>query len=223
MPLIRTSPVAIMAAPHHFERAGNARYPGEWSMNPNPACMFLAIRQWCADHTDTVRMLHEALGLTATAIVGYSFGAFQSLLLAAGGGLDLPIVSISSTNRYAYGLRHGLLGRELLEDTYRVGIDATRFDLLVDPLRLERYAHRVGGDRVLYIRGIHDRVDPPPSLERLEKALAPARSIRLDVGHATIVFRRDRVFAETIRFLREHDAVHDPGVVTRRPASRHFS
>jgi len=216
-PLIRLVPVAMMAAPHHFDRVGPARYPGEMSMNPNPALLFRAIRQWCADHTATVRMLDDTFGLRTSGIVGYSFGAFQALLLAAGGRIDVPIVSIASTNRYAFGLQNGSLGKGMLEGMGAVGIDRERLDRMVESLQLERHVGKLRDHDVLYVRGVYDAVDPFPSLVRLERALAPRRSIRLGVGHATVVFRRDRVVGETTRFLREHGAI--PHGADREPDS----
>jgi pimeloyl-ACP methyl ester carboxylesterase len=56
---------------------------------------------------------------------------------------------------------------------------------------------------VLYIAGRHDRVDPAPSGERLERALSPRRSVWLEAGHATVVLRRDRVAREILEFFDE--------------------
>jgi len=215
-PLIREVPVAMMAAPHHFRRQGRGRYPGEMSMNPNPARLFEAIRQWCWDHVALERALSECAGLHTSAIVGYSFGAFQSLLLAAAGRLDVPIVSIASTNRYAYGLCNGLLGKGVLDGMRRVGIDRDKLERLVDSLQLERHVSGLRDRRILYVRGIHDGIDPHPSLERLERALEPERALRLDAGHGTLLLLRERILSAALGFLRAHGAIAAPAARTGR-------
>lgn len=206
--LIRCVPVAILAAPHHFGRkSADARWAGEWTINPNPARVFEAIRQWCWDHQAAVRVLRDTAGLEVVADVGFSLGAFQSVLLAATGRLNGPIVSIASTNRYAFGLEHGVLGRGVLEGMRKVGIDLPRLRRMTDALQLERWAEQIDGSRVLFVRGRHDPVDPPPSLERLERALSPARSLHVDAGHGTLVVARSTILPATIDFLVERAAI----------------
>jgi hypothetical protein len=212
-PLIRHVPVALMAAPHHFERAGDARFPGERSMNPNPARLFEAIRQWAWDHAASVAAL-RADGRAVSGIVGYSFGAFQTLLLASAGEVACPIVSIASTNRYAFGLCHGALGEGLLRAMEQVGIDRERLTHLVDSLQLERHVRGLRDRRVLFVRAAHDTIDPDPSGLRLQDALRPERALELDAGHGTLVFLRGRILAEALDFLRAHDAVAGPTQAT---------
>jgi pimeloyl-ACP methyl ester carboxylesterase len=196
--------VVMMAAPFHFERTPAGWYPGEGTINPNPWRLYEALRQWCWDQSVLMRSLEETLGLTPAAVVGFSLGAFQSLLAASAGELgDLPLVSVAATNRYAYGLRHGILGRGTLEGLIRAGIDGDRLDRMVEAIELERYVHRLRGRDVLFIAGRHDRVDPPPSVERLESALQPARSIWLESGHGTVLLERGRIAREVFRFLED--------------------
>jgi pimeloyl-ACP methyl ester carboxylesterase len=127
------------------------------------------------------------------------------LLVAASGDLaDVPLVSVAATNRYAFGLRHGVLGRGTLAGLRRAGIDGDRLDRMVDAVQLERYVPRLQGRRVLYIAGRHDLVDPPPSSHRLESALAPTRSIWLDSGHSTVILERARIAKEVFRFLEDN-------------------
>ena len=209
-PLMRVAPVVMMAAPHHFARTGpNARYAGEMSMNPNPARMFEAIRQWCWDHRATETLVRQELGLEIAGVVGYSYGAFQSLMLASAGGIRQPIVSIASTNRYAFGLSNGVLGRGVIDGMRRVGIDSDALFRLTDSLQLELHVRELRDHDVLYVRGLHDDVDPHPSLERLEYALAPTEALRLDAGHGTLMFLRDRILDATIAFLRKTGAIDD--------------
>ena len=85
----------------------------------------------------------------------------------------------------------------------QVGIDETRLVRMTDSIQLERHMPRLRNHPVLYIDGIYDRVDPPPSLERLEAALRPARSVHLPAGHATIVLYRRRIIREISLFLTE--------------------
>jgi pimeloyl-ACP methyl ester carboxylesterase len=198
-------PVVMMAAPFHFERRPQGWFPGEGTVNPNPWRLYESIRQWSWDQKALMRMLPDATGLDPVAVVGFSLGAFQSLLVAATGDLaDVPLVSVAATNRYAFGLRHGILGRGTLAGLRRAGIDGVRLDRMVDAVQLERYVSRLRGRPVLYIAGRHDRVDPPPSPHRLEAALAPTRSIWLHSGHGTVVFERARIAREVFRFLEEN-------------------
>ncbi len=48
--LFRRVAVVVLVAPYHFERIEPGRFPGEGAVNPNPARLFEAIRQWCWDH-----------------------------------------------------------------------------------------------------------------------------------------------------------------------------
>ncbi len=204
-PFARRFPVVMMAAPYHFERTPRGWFPGEGTVNPNPWRLYESLRQWCWDQKALMRALPDATGLTPVAVVGFSLGAFQSLLVASAGDLAaVPLVSVAATNRYAFGLRHGMLGRGTLEGLRRAGIDGDRLDRMVDAVQLERYVPRLRGRLVLYIAGRHDRVDPPPSSHRLEAALAPTRSVWLDSGHGTVMLERARIAAEVFRFLEEN-------------------
>ncbi len=204
-PFAQRFPVVMMAAPYHFERTPRGWFPGEGTVNPNPWRLFESIRQWCWDQKALMTALPDATGLEAVAVVGFSLGAFQSLLVASSGDLaDVPLVSVAATNRYAFGLRHGVLGRGTLAGLRRAGIDGDRLDRMVDAVQLERYVPRLRGRPVLYIAGRHDRVDPPPSSHRLEAALAPTRSVWLDSGHGTVVLERARIAREVFRFLEDN-------------------
>jgi pimeloyl-ACP methyl ester carboxylesterase len=203
-PLAARFNVVIMAAPYHFERAPAGWFPGEGTVNPNPWRMYESMRQWSWDQKALTSALRETAGLDPVAVVGMSLGAFQTLLVAAAGDLaGIPLVSIAATNRYAYGLRHGVLGADTLDGLRRAGIDGSRLDRMVDAIQLERYVAVLRGRPILWVAGKHDRVDPPPSAARLEAALAPTRSVWLDAGHATLLLERKRIAREIYRFLEE--------------------
>ena len=203
-PFAQRFPVIMMAAPYHFERKPDGWFAGEGTVNPNPWRLYESIRQWSWDQQALMNAIPGAVGLEPAAVVGFSLGAFQSLLVAAAGGLDhVPIVSVAATNRYAFGLRHGVLGRGTLLGLRRAGIDGDRLDRMVDAIQLERYASRLRGRPVLFIAGRHDRVDPPPSPHRLEAALSPTRSVWLNSGHSTVLFERARIAKEVFRFLED--------------------
>jgi len=204
-PFAQRFPVIMMAAPYHFERTPRGWFPGEGTVNPNPWRLYESIRQWCWDQKALMAALPAATGLSPAAVVGFSLGAFQSLLVASSGDLaNVPLVSVAATNRYAFGLRHGMLGRGTLTGLRRAGIDGDRLDRMVDAVQLERYVGKLQGRPVLYVAGRHDLVDPPPSSHRLEAALAPTRSIWLDSGHGTVVLERARIAKEVFRFLNDH-------------------
>jgi pimeloyl-ACP methyl ester carboxylesterase len=204
-PFAQRYPVVMMAAPYHFERRPRGWFPGEGTVNPNPWRLYESIRQWSWDQKALMGALPDVLGLDPVAVVGYSLGAFQALLAASAGDLsNVPLVSVAATNRYAFGLRHGILGRGTLAGLRRAGIDGDRLDRMVDAIQLERYVSRLRGRPVLYIAGRHDRVDPPPSPHRLEAALGPTRSVWLDSGHGTVVFERARIGREVFRFLEDN-------------------
>jgi pimeloyl-ACP methyl ester carboxylesterase len=201
-PFSQRFPVVMMAAPFHFERRPHGWFPGEGTVNPNPWRLYESIRQWSWDQKALMNALPEATGLTPVAVVGFSLGAFQSLLVASSGGIaNLPLVSVAATNRYAFGLRHGMLGKGTLNGLRSAGIDGDRLDRMVDAIQLERYVSRLRGRPVLYVAGRHDRVDPPPSSHRLEAALGPTRSIWLNSGHGTVMFERAKIAQEVFRFL----------------------
>jgi pimeloyl-ACP methyl ester carboxylesterase len=207
-PLIEHVPVALMAGPWHFQRAHTSRFPGEGTINPNPYRLFEAMRQWCNDHHATVRMLEREARLRVVAEMGYSLGGFQILSLASAGEIDVPLVTVSSTNRYAWGLWNGIMAHNLKAGMRAVGIDYERLAEMTREIQVERHAPALRGKPTMYVYGGHDLVDPPPSLERLRAALQPARTLFFPkVGHAGIVFRARRVMDEVLEFLRETGAV----------------
>lgn len=207
---LRSVPVAMMVAPHHFQRAEGARFAGEWTCNANPWRLFEAIRQWTWDEAASRRVLVEHCGFEPGALVGFSLGAFQSLLSGALGFHELPIVSIACTNRYAHGVFHGVLSGGMRRGMLEVGIDEPRLARMARSIELERWVPALRSRPTILIEGEHDRVDPPPSLSRLREALAPASSIRLPAGHATMLLHRRRVAGATLGFLREV-GVHGDG------------
>ncbi len=201
-PVIDTVPVAHLAAPYHFGRTPPGWFPGEGTINPNPVRMFEAIRQWFADERAARLVLRRQTGLEPVAVVGYSLGAFQSILAGSFGQIRLPIVSIATTSRYGWGLLHGALGRTVVTSMQRVGIDEDRLMRMVRTLELDRFASALRGHPVLFIQGRFDEVDPHPSIELLERALQPSRSVRLGAGHASVALWRRRVAREICVFLR---------------------
>jgi len=201
-PLIEHLPVAVMAAPYHFGRTPPGWFPGEGTINPNPLRLFEAIRQWFADQRAARRVLRRVAGMEPVATVGYSLGAFQSLLAASLGEPLLPIVSIASTNRYAWGLLRGPLARPVVGAMRQVGIDPPRLERMVSTMQLERHVSSLRGKPVLFVVGRYDEVDPHPSTARLEAALRPARSVRLPAGHASLAGFRRRIAREAVEFLR---------------------
>lgn len=217
--LVRHVPVAILASPYHFERRGSWRFAGEGTLNPNPLCLFRSLRQWMWDHEAAVSVLRNH-GLVVRGEIGFSLGAFQTILLASLGRVQVPIVSIAALNRYAWGLRNGILGRGLLKAMADVGIEGDRFSAMVDAVELERYAAHLRNHPLLYLRGDRDHVDPPPSLDRLEQALEPTRSVLFRARHATLVLIRKQVMGETLRFLHEQGVIEADPRRTRRVVSR---
>jgi len=203
-PLARRFPVVILAAPYHFDRTPKGQYPSEGMVNPNPWRLYEALRQWAWDNAALMRGLPSMTGLEPVAVVGFSLGAFNSILAAAMGALEgLPLAAIASTNRYAHGLFEGALGGGTVEGMRRAGIERERLERMVEAIQLERYAPMLAGRPVLFVAGRHDRVDPAPSGERLEQALAPRRSVWLEAGHATVVLQRERVGREILAFLED--------------------
>lgn len=220
-PLRERAPVAMMAAPFHFRRTPRGEFAGEGYVNPNPWRLYSAVRQWTWDQAATRVLLEEHLGLATGGVVGFSLGAFQSLLLGAAGGLDLPIVSIACTNRYGYGVFNSPLARGLRDALLRLGIDRESFEHAVDAMQLERWAPRLRGRPVLWIAGRHDRVDPPPSSLRLEAALRPTRTLHVDAGHATLVLYRAAVGDAMVSFFESVGVIGPTGKPSpRRPGAR---
>jgi pimeloyl-ACP methyl ester carboxylesterase len=194
-------PVAAMAAPYHMARTPVGEFSGEGSVNPNPWLLFAAIRQWTWDQAAANRIIEDRFDLTPSAILGFSLGAFQALLASSAGVLNFPVISVACTNRYAFGVRHGVLSAGLRDGFRRAGIEPDRLDSMVRSLQLERHVIRLNGFPTLHFRGTHDRVDPPPSGERLEKALRPTRSIHLRAGHSSQAFFRKTIARESWKFF----------------------
>jgi pimeloyl-ACP methyl ester carboxylesterase len=199
--LVRRTPVVVLAPPHHFERRRPRECGGERSFCANPWRLFEALRQWAWDQAALTTALREVIGLSPSATIGFSLGGFQTLLLASASALDGPLVTIAATNRYAHGVLRGVVGADVLQQSKRAGIYPLALYHMTRSVQLDRYVHRLRGRDVLYIDGLYDEVDPPPSLERLRLALAPSRTLRLPAGHATLLLWRRRIAAETASFL----------------------
>ena len=194
-------PVAILAGPNHFERVAPGWFPGQGTCNANPWRFFEAIRQWTWDQ-QLAQDLLRAEGLCPAAVIGFSLGAFQTLLLASAGGLpELPIVTIACPNRYAYGLEHGALGHTIVASMRQVGIDMPRLKRMVAALALERYVHVLRGRPILHVWGMLDPVDPQPSGKRLLAVLRPSRSVPLPAGHGSLLLFRRKIGQEMRAFL----------------------
>jgi pimeloyl-ACP methyl ester carboxylesterase len=200
--LMRRVPVAMMAAPYHLERIPPGEFPGEGTVNPNPWRLFESLRQWSWDQAVAMEVLRRHAQLRPAAVVGFSMGAYQTLLAAAGGFLEEPLVTIACPNRYAHGLTQGILGLGVVGAMRRMGIDDQRLARMVASLELERYMDRLHGRPVLFVTGAYDRVDPPPSPERLERALRPSHTLQIEAGHGTLFLYRRRIVAEIVSFLR---------------------
>jgi len=207
-PLADRVPVAMMAAPWQFERAGSTRFPGEGTINPNPYRLYEALRQWCHDHHATVQLLESEARLRVVAEIGYSMGGFQTLMLAGAGGIDVPLVTISATNRYAWGLWNGVMAHHLNAGMRAVGIDYERLHTMTRELEAERHVAPLRGRSTMYVYGARDLVDPYPSLERLRDALQPTRTLCFPwTGHAGVSFRRSHVISGVHGFLQASGAL----------------
>jgi hypothetical protein len=194
-------PVAILAAPNHFERVAPGWFPGQGTCNANPWRFYEAIRQWSWDQQAAMDLL-RAEGLRPAAAVGFSLGAFQTLLVASAGGLgEMPIVTIACANRYGHGLLKGVLGRSIVASMRRVGIDAPRLQRMVAPLSLERHVRVLRGRPILALWGMFDPVDPQPSGKRLLAALRPTRSVPLPAGHGSLLLFRRKIAQEMRAFF----------------------
>jgi pimeloyl-ACP methyl ester carboxylesterase len=197
-----------MAAPWQFERAGGARFPGEGTINPNPWRLYESLRQWCHDHEATVRLLEREARLRVVAEVGYSLGGFQLLLLAGAGKVEVPLVTVAATNRYAWGLWNGVMGHHLKRGLAAAGIGFERLHAMTRELEAERHVAPLRDRATLYVYGGRDLVDPHPSLERLRDALRPTRTLCFPwTGHAGIALRRGHVMAAVRGFLAESGAL----------------
>ncbi len=194
-------PVAILAGPNHFERVAPGWFAGQGTCNANPWRFFEAIRQWCWDQQLAMELL-RAEGLRPATVIGFSLGAFQTLLLASAGALpELPIVTIACPNRYAYGLEHGALGRAIVASMREVGIDTPRLKRMTAALALERHVQVLRGRPVLHVWGMLDPVDPQPSGKRLLAALRPTRSVPIPAGHGSLLLFRRKIAHEMRAFL----------------------
>lgn len=196
-------PLAIVAAPHHFDRRRPGEYGGQRSACSNPWRVFEAARQWSWDQAAVQTLLREQLGLEPSASIGFSFGSFQILMTAAAGCLDMPIVAIAPTNDYGWAMTRGWIGGEVFRQIRAVGIDEERFLRMTSAARLHPVAGCLRGRPILLVRGAYDRVDPPPSIDRLRAALRPSHELVVPAGHGTLVLFRRRISAAVVEFLEE--------------------
>lgn len=207
-PLAQHVPVALMAGPHHFERCMPGEFGGQRVCNANPWRLYEAVRQWTWDQAALRTALIEHFGLLPTAVLGFSLGAYQTLLAAAAGCLDgLPLAVVGTTSRYAWGLQHGWAGRDIYAALRGVGIDDARLARMTRAIDLEHYVDRLKTRDVLFVEGIYDRVDPPPSVDRLVKRLQPSRHVQLEAGHGTLLLWRSRILGEVRDFLASCEAI----------------
>jgi pimeloyl-ACP methyl ester carboxylesterase len=200
LPLAEQIPVLFVESPWHFRRKAPGERPGQRTVDPNPLNMYLAIRQWTAEQPLWLEAV-RARGWRPLAIGGFSLGGFQTLLATAADVLDLPVISIAATNRYAWGLNNGYVGEAIVQAMAAVGIDRPRLERMARSAELERYVGNIDVP-TLYIDGAWDRVDPQPSLDQLRDALNPTHAVRLPGAHGTLLLYRRRIAHEIVTFLR---------------------
>jgi hypothetical protein len=225
-PLIGRCRLATMLAPHHLERRREGWRAGEGVLNANPLDVFRAFRQWQADHAASLRLLARDHGFRRVVLVGYSFGGYASLLSFLHGS-PLPLVSVCVTNNFRRGILEGLTAGHIRRAVLGAGFTPESFGRAVRSLHLARWADRIDGRRITWIRARHDRVEPRDSLLEAPRALRPGSEIVLPGGHASAVFWRRRIAREVLARVAEQaaaapvvgpQALPAHGVASRIPA-----
>jgi hypothetical protein len=201
-PLIGRCRLAAMIAPHHLQRRREGWRAGEGVLNANPLDVFRAFRQWQADHAACLGLLARDLGFRRVVLLGYSFGGYASLLSFLNGP-TLPLVAVAVTNNYRRGILEGPTTAHIRNGVLDAGFDHETFGREVRSLHLARWADRIDGRRITWIRARGDRIEPSDSLLEAPRALRPAREIVLPGGHASAVFFRGRIAREVLSRVAE--------------------
>ncbi len=197
-PLVQRLSVAAMVAPHHATRRPPEAASGEGLLNANPRHIFEGFRQWLADHRACLELLRRDHGFERVVVLGYSMGAYFTLMGRICGG-KLPTVAVSCTNNYAGGVFHGEHTAALRDRVVEAGFTRESFSRATRAFHLARWAERIGGDELTLICGRYDRMEPPESQSELLEALQPERAVTVPGGHSTVIFNRRRICDEVIR------------------------
>ena len=192
--------VVAMIAPHHLMRAAAGTRSGEGFINPNPRSIFDGYRQWVADHLATLEVLRRDFGFSRIVIVGYSLGAYGTLLCRLIRPPQ-PTVLINTTNNYARGVFEGRLVVPLARRSRQVGLDLDSLARATRSFHLKRWAPRISGEQLTWIYSRLDRIEPAESLSEVRDSVRPERVVEIGGGHATAVFRRRTLIAEILRRL----------------------
>ncbi len=201
-PLARRFRVAAMVAPHHLMRSAPGMTSGEGFINPNPRSVLAGFRQWQADHRAALELLRRDHGFAATVVVGYSLGAYGTLLHRLIRP-PLPTVVLCTTNHYARGILEGSFTTGLARRKRQAGFDAANLDRATRSLHLGRWGRRISGERLTWIYARDDRIEPGDSLRAAREAIAPERLVEVGGGHATAIVHRGRLAAEVARRVAE--------------------
>jgi hypothetical protein len=209
-PLIGRCRVAAMLAPHHLQRRRDGWRAGEGVLNANPLDVFRAFRQWQADHAACLRLLARDHGFRRAVLVGYSFGGYGSLLSFLNGP-SLPLVAVSVTNNYRRGVLEGPTTGHIRRRVLEAGFSPESFGRAVRSLHLARWADRIDGRRITWIRARYDRIEPRDSNLEAPRALRPGREVVLPGGHASAVLFRRRIAREALARVAEEASVAPAG------------
>lgn len=225
-PLVGRCRVAAMVAPHHLQRRREGWRAGEGVLNANPLDVFRAFRQWQADHAACLRLLARDHGFQRVVLMGYSFGGYGSLLSFLNGP-PLPLVAVSVTNNYRRGVLEGSNTGHLRRAVLEAGFTPETFGKSVRSLHLARWADRIDGRRITWIRARGDLIEPQESMLEAPRALRPAREVVLPGGHASAIFFRRRIAREVLARVaaeassataRAPEALGSAGLASRIPA-----
>jgi dienelactone hydrolase len=189
-----------LALPYHISRRVKGTRSGELMVTADLGRLLAAIRQAVADALAAAEMLRRA-GAPGVAIVGGSIGGWVAALAAAcEAELDAVVLIVPVTEPAL------LLERLAILEAHRralaeAGVTRGEMERALEPVTPRSLAPAVPLERMLFLYGDHDLVNPPETIDRLWRAWGrPARRV-YPYGHFSLVALERTLFPEIGRFL----------------------
>jgi pimeloyl-ACP methyl ester carboxylesterase len=189
-----------LALPYHISRRVKGTRSGELMVTVDFGRFLAATRQAVADTLAAAEMLRRA-GAPKVAVVGGSLGGWVAALAAACEAELDAVVLVVPVVEPALLLERLPILRAQRRALLRAGVTRGEIERALEPVTPRALAPAVAPERMLFVYGDDDLVNPPETIDRLWRAWGrPARRV-YPSGHFSLVALERTLFPEIERFL----------------------
>lgn len=188
--------------PHHFERTPETSlYNGEYMVSANIDRTLISIRQAVTDLRALIRYLKEKN--EKVILIGISLGGFLTNLTSViEEGIDI-LISVMYANSLAFSIWKSIPGKYIKRDFETHGYtyeELKKYWAIIEP---SNYKPVIPKEKILLISGIHDKYVLSEDTDYLWKTWDKPHRLLYPCGHSGIVFCRDRIRRDSMKFIGE--------------------